>query len=224
MESTVSLEQSYNGVIKKLDGRAKLLAVSKYQAIDDIKSLSDLGQSDFGENYLQELELKFAEMPHLNWHFIGALQSRKIKGIVKCVDTIHSVASMKHLQKIDVCAQSLNKVVNVLLQVNIDNDPNKSGFVSNDISNILTCIESATNMRGVQVIGLMCLPAKLDSSKDSFVKMQKMFNDINSQLDGHKQLKQLSMGMSGDYLDAIDYGSTMVRIGSSIFGERKAKN
>jgi pyridoxal phosphate enzyme (YggS family) len=220
MKSKSEIENSYFEIIGNINGRAKLLAVSKYQPISAIKILSDIGCKDFGENYLQELEIKFAEMPDLNWHFIGSIQSRKIKNIVKCASTIHSVASIKHLEMIDMCARSISKTVDVFLQINIDNDTNKSGFCSDESNKIFECIACAQNMLGVRVVGLMCLPAKMDSSLDSFVNMKILFDYINSQLDEAKQLKQLSMGMSSDYVDAIEHGSTIVRVGSSIFGPR----
>ncbi len=220
MRSKSGIEKAYFGILKEINGKADLLAVSKFQSIDSIKCLANLGHKDFGENYLQELELKFAEIPHLNWHFIGSLQSRKIKNIIKCASTIHSVASFSHLDKIDKSAQSLDKKIDIFLQVNIDDDVSKSGFGSCDIDKILECINSAINMVGVNVVGLMCLPAQLDSSSDSFARMQKLFYNINSQLNDANKLKQLSMGMSGDYMDAIEHGSTMVRVGSNIFGPR----
>ena len=224
MMAVDSIGKSYLDILEKIDSRANLLAVSKFQSIEAIKVVSNLGHRDFGENYLQELELKFAEMPDLNWHFIGSIQSRKIKSIVKCASTIHSVENIKQLQKINDHAQFLDKKIDIFLQVNIDDDTFKSGFGSGDIDKILECINGSINMAGVNLVGLMCLPAKMDSSSDSFARMQKLFDNINSQLNDSNNLKQLSMGMSGDYMDAIEHGSTMVRVGSNIFGVRKIKD
>jgi pyridoxal phosphate enzyme (YggS family) len=214
------IKSAYEEVLSNLSGRAKLLAISKYQSIEKIKYLASLGQNDFGENYLQELEQKATEMPDFNWHFTGSLQSKKIKHIVKYVSTIQSVEKFEHIEKINKYANELSKKIYIFLQINIDDDINKSGFGSSQISGVVDCIKMASSLDNVKIVGLMCLPAKSNSSKKSFEKMQEFHAKVNSMLDDTQKLNELSMGMSGDYLEAIDFGSSMVRVGSRLFGER----
>ncbi|MFT4693850.1 MAG: pyridoxal phosphate enzyme (YggS family) [Francisella sp.] len=214
------IKQAYEKIQPNLSDKAKLLAVSKYQSIEKIKYLASLGQIDFGENYLQELEQKATEVPELNWHFIGSIQSKKIKAIVKYASTIQSVEKFEHIEKINEYASQISKQISVFLQINIDDDVNKSGFGSNQIDRVVDCVEKSSELESVNVIGLMCLPAKSSTPSKSFDKMQRFYAKINSMLYDAQKLKELSMGMSGDYLEAISYGSTMVRVGSSLFGER----
>ena len=214
------IKQAYEKIQSNLSDKTKLLAVSKYQSIEKIKHLASLGQDNFGENYLQELEQKATEMPELNWHFIGSIQSKKIKHIVKYANTIQSVEKFEHLEKINKYASQLSKQISVFLQINIDDDVNKSGFGSNQIDSVVDCVEKSSELESVNVIGLMCLPTKSSTTSKSFDKMQKFYAEVNLMLNGTKKLTELSMGMSGDYLEAINYSSTMVRVGSSLFGER----
>ena len=214
------IKQAYEKIQSNLSDKTKLLAVSKYQSIEKIKHLASLGQDNFGENYLQELEQKAIEMPELNWHFIGSIQSKKIKHIVKYANTIQSVEKFEHLEKINKYASQLSKQISVFLQINIDDDVNKSGFGSNQIDSVVDCVEKSSELESVNVIGLMCLPTKSSTTSKSFDKMQKFYAEVNLMLNGTQKLTELSMGMSGDYLEAINYSSTMVRVGSSLFGER----
>lgn len=214
------IRTAYEKVSADLSGKAKLLAVSKYQSVEKIKYLASLGQNDFGENYLQELEQKAQALPALKWHFIGSIQAKKLKAIVKYASTIQSVEKFDQLEKINRYAQALNKQVMVFLQINIDDDINKSGFSSNQIDAVVDCIRKSSNLKNIQLKGLMCLPAKNSSPDQSFMKMQQFYTTVNSILDESQKLDQLSMGMSRDYLKAIAFGSTMVRVGSSLFGKR----
>lgn len=214
------ITNAYKQIISNINSKANLLAVSKYQSIEKIDHLASLGQLDFGENYSQELEQKALARPSLNWHFIGSLQSRKIKRIVKYVDTIQSVEKKDHLEKINKAAELENKQINIFIQINIDNDPNKSGFNSLQQQEVLECIDIDETLKNVKIIGLMCIPSKSTNPKESFKKMKAFFDHINSKLDKDSKLTELSMGMSSDYKLAIESGSSIVRIGSSLFGER----
>ena len=124
------------------------------------------------------------------------------------------------IEKINEYASQISKQISVFLQINIDDDVNKSGFGSNQIDRVVDCVEKSSELESVNVIGLMCLPAKGSIPSQSFEKMQNFYTEVNSMLDDSQKLTVLSMGMSGDYLEAINYGSTMVRVGSSLFGER----
>jgi len=216
-----AIKKAYSKIVGNLGNKANLIAVSKYQAIEKIQYLASLGQKDFGENYFQELELKVQELPDLNWHFIGALQSRKIKHIVKYVDSIQSVEKYEHIEKISKAAAQQNKNIDVFLQINIDDDPNKSGFKSTQYKDVVECIQHAKGLEGVTVIGLMCIPAKSSTPEKSFEKMKIFFDAVNASIEYELKLSRLSMGMSADYKLAIQHGSTEVRIGSSLFGSRQ---
>ncbi|QEO57954.1 YggS family pyridoxal phosphate-dependent enzyme [Francisella marina] len=216
------IQNSYTSIIKNIDSKARLLAVSKYQSIEKIEYLASLGQLDFGENYFQELEQKAKQLPDLKWHFIGSLQSRKIKHIVKYADSIQSVEKIEHLEKINKAAINENKYIDVFLQINIDNDVSKSGFKSTQLESVVEAVNKAKKFSNLKVVGLMCIPAKSDSPEKSFAKMKVFFDTINANLAYELKLSRLSMGMSADYKLAIQYGSTDVRIGSSLFGIREA--
>ena len=215
------IKQAYDEVLGNLSGKAKLLAVSKYQSIKKIKYLASLGQNDFGENYLQELEQKATEMPDLNWHFIGSLQSKKIKHIVKYANTIQSVEKFEHIEKINKYSYSLGKQISIFLQINIDDDINKSGFSSSQIDTVVDCIKKSRELDSIKIVGLMSLPKKSATPSKSFEKMQKFYTDVNRMFNDSQKLKELSMGMSEDYVEAVKFSSTIVRVGRSLFGERK---
>ncbi|API85917.1 YggS family pyridoxal phosphate-dependent enzyme [Francisella uliginis] len=217
------IKQAYTTITKNIASHANLLAVSKYQSLEKIGYLADLGQKDFGENYFQELEQKAQQLPNLRWHFIGSLQSRKIKHIVKYVDSIQSVEKIEHLEKINKSASQLKKTVDVFLQINIDDDPNKSGFKSSQCNDVIDCIKRSESLTNIKVVGLMCIPAKSVLPQESFKRMKSFFDQVNTGLPQGLKLSRLSMGMSADYELAIQHGSTDVRIGSSLFGERPAK-
>nr|AAV28926.1 NT02FT1551 [synthetic construct] len=214
------IQKSYTSIMQNIDSKARLLAVSKYQSIDKIEYLAGLGQLDFGENYFQELEQKAQKLPHLRWHFIGSLQSRKIKHIVKYASSIQSVENIEHLEKIDKAAGQIAKIVDVFLQINIDDHINKSGFESTQLEEVVASIMKAKSFMNLKIVGLMCIPAKTNAPEKSFAKMKHFFDTVNSRLNDDLKLSRLSMGMSADYRLAIQYGSTDVRVGSSLFGAR----
>ncbi|MED7819980.1 MULTISPECIES: YggS family pyridoxal phosphate-dependent enzyme [unclassified Francisella] len=214
------IKKAFETINQNIANHANLLAVSKYQSLEKISYLASLGQVDFGENYFQELEQKAQQLPDLRWHFIGSLQSRKIKHIVKYVDSIQSVEKIEHLEKINKSACQLKKTVDIFLQINIDDDISKSGFKSSQYKEVIECVERSKDLAGVKIVGLMCIPAKSVSSEGSFKKMKNFFDLVNSKLSQDLVLNRLSMGMSADYELAIQHGSTDVRIGSSLFGER----
>ncbi|WP_150467232.1 YggS family pyridoxal phosphate-dependent enzyme [Francisella sp. SYW-9] len=217
------IKDAYETINQNIANHANLLAVSKYQSLEKIKYLAGLGQKDFGENYFQELEQKAQQLPDLRWHFIGSLQSRKIKHIVKYANSIQSVEKVEHIEKINKSACQLEKVIDIYLQINIDDDPNKSGFKSSQYKEVVECVERSKDLVGVKIVGLMSIPAKSASPQESFKRMKNFFDLVNSKLSQDLRLNRLSMGMSADYKLAIQYGSTDVRIGSSLFGEREIK-
>jgi pyridoxal phosphate enzyme (YggS family) len=192
----------------KLPHNVKLIAVSKTKSVADILQVYNQGLRDFGENYLQESLVKIPQLPtDITWHFIGSIQSNKTFDIAKNFDIIHTIDREKIAKRFDNHANDLGKKLQVLIQVNIDNEESKSGASVKDLPSL---VESVKKLKNIELIGLMCIPQK--NKNTAFAKMLELKNQFN--------LPELSMGMSGDYLDAIDNGSTMVRIGTAIFGER----
>lgn len=211
-------EQAYNNIISfTKDKNATLVAVSKLKPASDIAQMYALGQRDFGENYVQELVEKQAQLPSdIHWHFIGHLQSNKVKYIAPFVHLIHSVDSEKLLKEIDKQAAKNNRIIHVLLQVHIAEEETKFGF---DEAELLAL--DLTLFKNVHIIGLMGMATFTDDKekvKREFEYLQKIYIAFATQK--NILLTTLSMGMSDDYELAIDCGSNMIRIGSLLFGKR----
>ncbi|GAB2819798.1 YggS family pyridoxal phosphate enzyme [Ferruginibacter profundus] len=204
-----------------------LVAVSKTKPVEDIQALYDLGQRDFGENYVQELVEKEAALPKdIRWHFIGHLQRNKVKYIAPFVHLIHGVDSYKLLEEINSQALKCNRIIDCLLQMHIAIETTKFGFNEEELVNILKTVpkyQQLNTMKNVRVIGLMGM-ASFSENKDlirsEFRNLKKIFDSNVALSTINFQLSTLSMGMSGDYTIAIEEGSNMVRIGSLLFGER----
>jgi pyridoxal phosphate enzyme (YggS family) len=199
------------------------VAVSKTKPVEAIEALYALGHRDFGENYVQELVDKQAQLPaDIRWHFIGHLQSNKVKYIAPFVHLIHGIDSLKLLTEVNKQGQKLNRKLNVLLQVHIAREETKYGF---DESELLspTLEESIPNLSHVQIQGLMGMASFSDDAelvRSEFRKLKDLFIALSEKEMANLQLQILSMGMSSDFKLALEEGSTMVRIGSSIFGNR----
>lgn len=203
-----------------------LVAVSKTKPAADIQELYDMGQRDFGENYVQELAEKQVVLPNdIRWHFIGHLQSNKVKYIAPFVHLIHGVDSHKLLLEIDKQAKKSDRVINCLLQVHIAQEETKFGFNEEELFQAMDAIHKyklMNELQHVEVMGLMgmaSLTADAEQVRKEF-KYLKLLFDQCKRLPGHAELNTLSMGMSGDYRIAIEEGSTLVRIGSLLFGAR----
>ncbi len=201
----------------------RLVAVSKTKPISAILEAYEAGQRDFGENYVQELvEKQAAGLPdNLHWHFIGHLQRNKVKYIASFVHLIHGVDSLKLLQEIDKQAQKNERIIDVLLQVHIAREESKFGFDEKELSE-LTQAETFHNLAHVRVRGLMGMASNtsnLEQVTTEFRGLYVLFNKLRQE-NFPENFDILSMGMSGDYKLAIEEGSTMVRIGSLIFGSR----
>jgi len=191
----------------------KIIAVSKTHPITSILPLINYGHLDYGENKVQEAIEKWtsikSDFTHLNLHMIGKLQTNKVKQAITLFDYIHSLDNIKLAEKISNEQSRQNKKVKLFIQVNIGEESQKSGV---SISNIEDFYKSCTNDLGLNIIGFMCLPPNNDNTSSYFLKMKNLKNNLN--------LKDLSMGMSNDYLEALKFESTYLRIGSRIFGER----
>ena len=196
----------------KINKRANIIAVSKTFKIDKILPLVEHGHNDFGENKVQEAVDKWTDIKNknskLNLHMIGKLQTNKVKFAVKLFDYIHSVDSEKLARKIADEGTKINKKIKIFIQVNIGNEIQKSGIIKNELSNLVSICKSIN----LDLIGLMCIPPENLDPTNYFKEM----NALNKSFG----FSELSMGMSGDYLKAVENSSTFIRIGSSIFGSR----
>ena len=197
-----------------------LVAVSKTKPIADIQEAYDAGQRVFGENKIQEMVSKHEELPKdIEWHMIGHLQRNKVKYMAEFVSLIHGVDSLKTLKEIDKQAKKHNRVIPCLLQARIAKEETKFGLPFDDIRNILNS-EEYQQLSNVSVIGLMGMSTFTNDQsiiQEEFASLKELFDELKTQ---NSSFKTLSMGMSGDYELAIEHGSTMIRVGSSIFGAR----
>ena len=193
-----------------------LLAVSKGHKHDSIRKLSGYGQLDFGESRLQEAipkKINLSDLKQLRWHFVGTLQKNKVRGVIKEFDFIHSVDSLPLLERISRISQEEQKSPNIFLQVKFIDDPNKGGFLKQDL---LKSWSKIISLKNINLIGLMTIPPiVLNSSqrKDLFCECRNFAN--------HLGLKDCSMGMSNDWQEAIQGGATWIRLGSVLFGKRQ---
>jgi hypothetical protein len=210
---------AYQRLKIELDSKeVTLVAVSKTKPVEDILELYNLGHRDFGENYVQEMAEKAARLPKdIRWHFIGHLQTNKVKLIAPFVQLIHGVDSLRLLQEINKQAEKANRVVDCLLQVYIAQEETKFGFSEEELRQILQEIKTL-QLKNVHVCGLMGMASFTDNMEQvrkEFRNLKRVFNGVEI-----SEPHILSMGMSSDYKLAIEEGSTMVRIGSLLFGER----
>ncbi len=202
-----------------------LIAVSKMQPLQNIQKLYDLGHRDFGENYVQELEDKAAKLPKdIRWHFIGHLQSNKVKLITPFVHLIQGVDSLKLLKEINKQGGKENKIISCLLQVHIAQEESKYGLDEHELFTILqTCKNKPEEFKNINIAGLMGMASFSDDEDlvaSEFKNLHTLFNQAKTYESPNCNCNILSMGMSGDYLSAINEGSNMVRIGSLLFGAR----
>lgn len=218
----MSLAESYAQVCQKIattQRKVHLIAVSKNQPIDAIRSVAQLGQVSFGENYVQELIKKADALAdlQLDWHFLGHLQRNKINHLLPSVSTIHSIDSIKLAEAI---AQRATQSVSGFIEINIGGETSKTGLAPTALPDML---RACSELPHLEIKGLMCIPPPTDSSdhqKRYFTAVANLQNEANSQNWYKSPLTDLSMGMSHDFLVAIDCGATYVRVGTSIFGER----
>lgn len=219
MINRMSVGQKLEEVKKNVGNDVQLAAVSKFHPAQTIMDAYNAGQKIFAESRPQELAAKYQELPKdIQWHFIGHLQTNKLKMIVPFVTLIHSVDSEKLLKAIDAAAKNADKVVQVLLQLHVATEQSKQGFSQQEIVNLLGKVNDYPN---VMVKGLMAMATYCDDVmqiKEEFMNAKKLFDAMKvEQGDG---FDTLSMGMSGDYEIAIECGATIVRVGSTIFGDR----
>jgi pyridoxal phosphate enzyme (YggS family) len=220
-------EQTWRQLTQEFQEKnVRLIAVSKTKPVADIAALYALGQRDFGENYVQELVEKQPQLPQdIRWHYIGHLQSNKVKFIAPFVHLIHAVDSFKLLKEINKQAAANNRTIDVLLQLHIAEEETKFGMDETELNALLQeYFAQQATMNQVRICGLMGMatfsenPAQV---RKEFKKLKDVFDTMKNRFfQGKDFFKTISMGMSGDYEIAIEEGSTMVRIGSLLFGSR----
>ena len=221
----MDIKFNISSILSELNGtNAKLIAVSKTQPLEKIQEAYHAGQRLYGENKAQEMATKFVHLPKdIEWHMIGHLQTNKVKYIAPFVALIHSVDSLKLLQEINKQALKNNRVIPCLLQIHIAKEETKFGFDETEVHTLLTG-DNLKSLTHVQIFGLMGMATYTDNEdliRSEFKTLKKIFDTLKKMnLPPNAQMKELSMGMSSDYKTALQEGSTLVRVGTAIFGER----
>lgn len=212
----MSISENIKHITSQLPENVTLVAVSKTKPNEMLLEAYNAGQRDFGENYVQELVDKEAQLPKdIRWHFIGHLQSNKVKYIAPFVYLIHGVDSFSLLKEINKQALKNNRIIDCLLQIYIAKEETKFGLDFNEATQILIS-EEFKELKNIAIKGFMAMASNTDDTE----QIRKEFQSLKNFSAQYPEYKILSFGMSGDYQLAIQEGSTMIRVGSSIFGER----
>ena len=220
----MNLVEKFNNVRNELPLNVRLVAVSKFHPVETIQQVYDAGQRIFGESKVQELSDKYDVLPKdIEWHFIGHLQTNKVKYIIPYISLIHSIDSIKLLEEVNKCASKAGKIINVLLQIHIAEEDTKYGFSKSECLDFLNSGISQ-NFKNINICGLMGMATFTDNTsqiKTEFSGLASFFQSVKqAYFQNDDNFRELSIGMSDDYPIAIECGSTLVRIGSKIFGER----
>ena len=198
-----------------------LVAVTKLHAPPEINEAIDAGITDIGENKVQEVQEKYEKVTPVRWHLIGHLQTNKVKNIVDKVDLIHSVDSLHLAKEIEKRAAAIDKVMDVLVQVNAAGEESKFGTSTDEAETLIKQIEE--NFPHIRIRGLMCIAPFFDNPEDTrpvFREVKTLYDKYSNRHDDRIDFKYLSMGMSGDFQVAIEEGANCVRVGTAIFGNR----
>lgn len=219
----MSIQSNLNTIRESLPEHVTLVAVSKTKPVSDLMQAYEAGQRIFGENKIQEMTDKWEQMPKdIQWHMIGHVQSNKVKFMAPFVSLIHGVDSLKLLQEINKQALKNNRIIDCLLQVYIAEEESKFGLDESELKELLTDV-AFKELKNIRILGLMGMATFTEDQnqiKKEFTHLKSIFDSIKTNKTSNCQLSTISMGMSGDYQLALECGSTMVRIGSSIFGGR----
>lgn len=224
INTDIDIQNNLQNLKSKIPANVTLVAVSKFQSLEKILAAYNAGQRDFGENYVQEMTDKYEQLPKdIRWHFVGHLQTNKVKYIVSFVHLIHGVDDFKLLKEINKQALKSNRVINCLLQIHIAKEETKFGLNENEFIQIMSSDE-LSNLKNIKIVGLMGMATNTDNKeqiREEFIYLKSLFDfakkDIKCPV---VEMKILSMGMSNDYQIAIECGSNMIRLGTLIFGER----
>ena len=223
------MKEDYQNILSKIDSdideisidkTTKLIIVSKSQPTSSIRELIKSGYHIYGENYLDEAIKKIEEIDNndLEWHFIGRIQSNKIKKIAKYFNWVQTISSERHARLLNEECQKLEKKLNICVQINIDNEESKAGIMINEIDEFLNNISKYEHL---SLRGIMAIPSKLNALKENVNSYNILKLKYDKLSNKYKNIDTLSLGMSNDYKLALSKGSNMIRIGSLIFGERK---
>ena len=220
----MSISLILSSIKAELPEQVRLVAVSKYHPVEMIQEAYDAGQRLFGENHVQEMTQKYALLPKdIEWHFIGHLQTNKVKYIAPFVSLIHSVDSLKLLKEINKQAEKAQRVIPCLLQIHIAKEETKFGFSFDECREMLQQGEWK-NLKNVQLCGVMGMGTftdNVDQVRSEFHSLKDFFDEIKENVfSDNPSFREISMGMTDDYPIAIEEGSTLIRIGTKIFGER----
>ena len=224
-QMTGYISQRIDSIKQQIPQNVRLIAITKQVSLEAMREAYATGIRDFGENRLQEALLKQEQLQDLNdinWHFIGHIQKNKAKKIIENFTWIHSVDSLALAKRLNRLAEELNQIPKVFLQVKVLPDPDKYGW---EVSNLLPDLPQLSQYQNLNFQGLMTiLPLGLSSTEvvEAFQKTQQLATTIAQKDYGNLTMKELSMGMSGDYMQAIEAGATMIRLGRIIFGERNS--
>lgn len=219
------LAKNYKALLESIDQAArrsgrdpetvKLIAVTKTVGIEEVRKAAALGITDFGENRVQEAAAKVANVPEVRWHFIGHLQSNKVKDVLPAYTLIHSLDRPSLARALQRCAERINRNVDALIQVNVSGEQSKYGLAPEDLTGFL---EKVSTYDRIIVKGLMTMAPFVDNPEDTRIYFRKLRQLRNENAAAGRDLPELSMGMTNDYLVAIEEGATMVRIGTALFG------
>jgi pyridoxal phosphate enzyme (YggS family) len=219
----MNISENILKIKSKLPQEVTLVAVSKTKPLSDLLEAYNIGQRIFGENKIQEMVAKYNEMPKdITWHMIGHIQRNKVKYMAPFVSLIHAVDSLRLLAEINKQALKNNRIINCLLQVKIATEESKFGLSENEVLNLLASEEIKT-FQNIKIVGLMGMATFTNNQEQlqkEFEMLKCIFDNLTHLKSSNYNLKTLSMGMSDDYPIAIKNGSTMIRVGSSIFGKR----
>lgn len=220
----MSISLILSSIKAELPKQVRLVAVSKYHPVEMIQEAYDAGQRLFGENHVQEMTQKYALLPKdIEWHFIGHLQTNKVKYIAPFVSLIHSVDSLKLLKEINKQAEKVQRIIPCLLQIHIAKEETKFGF-SFDECRVMLQQGEWKNLKNVQLCGVMGMGTftdNVDQVRSEFHSLKDFFDEIKENVfSDNPSFREISMGMTDDYPIAIEEGSTLIRIGTKIFGER----
>ncbi len=221
----MNITENISKIKSSLPSHVTLVAVSKTKPVTDLMEAYHAGQRIFGENKIQEMTEKWEQMPKdIQWHMIGHVQSNKVKYMIPYVSLIHGVDSLKLLKEINRLAAKWRKKVDCLLQIHIAEEDTKFGLDEKELDEILKQVQndnaSFSNIRIVGLMGMATFTENQEQIKREFLHLKSIFDQLKQLETSNLKLETLSMGMSGDYQLAIECGSNMVRIGSSIFGGR----
>ena len=221
----MDIQENINDLKKDIPTNVRLVAVSKFHGVNDILQAYETGHKIFGESRVQELIEKQPSLPEdIEWHFVGRLQRNKVKFIVPFIKCIHSVDSKRLLQQIERQAANVNRVIPCLLQIHIAEEDTKTGFTEEECWDFLSK-GKWKEWEHIQITGLMGMATFTDdeeSVRGEFKKLKDFFNKVKERFfTDESSFKEISMGMSSDYKTAVEEGSTLIRVGSNIFGERE---